>query len=150
MSTERRGGKITDLPEWARRIHQEYGAPELVELQDVFLGSLIKRKSGLRKDDLIEILLDSRALPNNSDPYIRGMLVGTSRNVVEILDEDGDFRSIARDVIVELRLITHLRKPYIEDRELLTFEKEDMRRRSNLHEEAERQADGGDDNHAWD
>jgi hypothetical protein len=150
MSTERRGGKITDLPEWARRIHQEYGAPELVELQDVFLGQLIKRKSGLRKDDLIEILLDSRALPNNSDPYIRGMLVGATRNVVDILDEDGDFRSIARDVIVELRLITHLRKPYIEDRELLTFEKEDMRRRSNLHEEAERQADGGDDNHAWD
>ena len=36
------------------------------------------------------------------------------------------------------------------DRELLTFEKEDMRRRSNLHEAAERQADGRDDNHAWD
>ena len=66
------------------------------------------------------------------------------------LDENGDFRSIARDVIVELRLITHLRKPYIEDRELLTFEKEDMRRRSNLHEAAERQADGRDDNHVWD
>ena len=115
-----------------------------------YLSPKIKRKSGLRKDDLIEILLDSRALPKDSDPYIRGMLVGTSRNVIEILDENGDFRSIARDVIVELRLITHLRKPYIEDRELLTFEKEDMRRRSNLHEAAERQADGRDDNHVWD
>jgi hypothetical protein len=150
MSTERRSREVTDLPEWAKRIHQEYGSPELETIQDIFLGPLIKRKSGLRKDDLIEILLDSRALPKDSDPYIRGMLVGTSRNVIEILDENGDFRSIARDVIVELRLITHLRKPYIEDRELLTFEKEDMRRRSNLHEAAERQADGRDDNHVWD
>ena len=87
---------------------------------------------------------------DSSDPYVRGMLVGTSRNVVEIRDENGDFRSISRDAIVELRLISHLRKPYIEDRELLTFEKEDMRRRSNLHEAAERQADGRDDNHVWD
>jgi hypothetical protein len=150
MSTERRSREVTDLPEWAKRIHQEYGSPELETIQDIFLGPLIKRKSGLRKDDLIEILLDSRALPKDSAPYIRGMLVGTSRNVIEILDENGDFRSIARDVIVELRLITHLRKPYIEDRELLTFEKEDMRRRSNLHEAAERQADGRDDNHVWD
>ena len=150
MSTERRSREVNDLPEWAKRIHQEYGSPELETIQDIFLGPLIKRKSGLRKDDLIEILLDSRALPKDSDPYIRGMLVGTSRNVIEILDENGDFRSIARDVIVELRLITHLRKPYIEDRELLTFEKEDMRRRSNLHEAAERQADGRDDNHVWD
>jgi hypothetical protein len=150
MSTERRSREVTGLPEWAKRIHQEYGSPELDTLEDIFLGPLIKRKSGLRKDDLIEILLDSRALPKDSDPYVRGMLVGTSRNVVEILDENDDFRSIARDVIVELRLITHLRKPYIEDRELLTFEKEDMRRRSNLHEAAERQADGRDDNHVWD
>ena len=150
MSTERRSREVTDLPEWAKRIHQEYGSPELETIQDIFLGPLIKRKSGLRKDDLIEILLDSRALPKDSDPYIRGMLVGTSRNVIEILDENGDFRSIARDVIVELRLITHLRKPYIEDRELLTFEKEDMRRRANLHEAAERHADGSDDNHVWD
>ena len=41
-------------------------------------------------------------------------------------------------------------KRQIEDRELLTFEKEDMRRRSNLLEEAERQADGREDNHVWD
>ena len=120
------------------------------ELQDIFLGPLAGRTSGLRKDDLVEILIDSRALPEKSDPYIRGMLVGTSRNVIEIWDENGDFRSIARDIIVQLRLVTHLRKPYIEDKELLTFEKEEIRRRSNLHEEAERQVDGRDDNHVWD
>ena len=152
MSTERRGTVVRDLPEWAKRMHQEYGSPKLDDLDDIFLGPLIKRKSGLRKDDLIQILLDSRVLPENvkKDPYVRGMLVGTSRNVIEILDEYGNFRSIARDVIVELSLITHLRKPYIEDRELLTFEKEDIRRRSNLHEAAERQADGREDNHVWD
>ena len=150
MSAEKRGRDIGDLPEWATRIHRDYGEPKLSELQDIFLGPLVERKSGLRKDDLVEILLDSRALPENSEPYIRGMLVGTSRNVIEIWDENGDFRSIARDIIVQLRLITHLRKPYIEDKELLTFEKEEIRRRSNLHEEAERQVDGRDDNHVWD
>ena len=150
MSAEKSEADNGDLPEWATRIHQEYGEPKLSELKDIFLGPLVGRKSGLRKDDLVEILLDSRALPDNSDPYIRGMLVGTSRNVIEVWDENGDVRSIARDIIVQLRLITHLRKPYIEDKELLTFEKEEIRRRSNLHEEAERQVDGRDDNHVWD
>jgi hypothetical protein len=78
------------------------------------------------------------------------MLLATTRHSVEILDEEGRFRSIARDVIVEVRLVSHLRRSYIEDEELLTFEKEDLRRRSNVHEQAERQADGGsDDSHLW-
>ena len=118
-------------------------------MEDVFHGPLLERRSGLRKDDLIEVLLDARALPEGADPWIRGMLIGTSRNAVEILDEDGDFRSIARDVIAEVRLGTHLRRPYIEDSELLTFEKEDFRRRSSMQEEAERSADGSDDSHLW-
>ena len=37
MSVEGREGK---LPEWATKIHQEYGEPKLSELQDVFLGPL--------------------------------------------------------------------------------------------------------------
>jgi hypothetical protein len=78
------------------------------------------------------------------------MLLSVKQSAVEMLDENRQFRSIARDVIVEVRLVTHLRKSYIEDEELLTFEKEDMRRRSNVHEQAERQADGGsDDSHLW-
>ena len=52
-------------------------------------------------------------------------------------------------MIVEVRLVTHLRRPYIEDKELLTFEKEDFRRRSSMQEEAERSADGSDDSHLW-
>ena len=138
------------LPKWAVPIWEEMGSPSIDDYESVHNGELLERRHGLRKDDLVEILLDSRALPDNSDPYIRGMLVGTSRNVIEVWDENGDFRSIARDIIVQLRLITHLRKPYIEDKELLTFEKEEIRRRSNLHEEAERQVDGRDDNHVWD
>ena len=106
---------------------------------DVFFNPLVDRRSGLRKDDLIELLIDARALRADDDPWVRGMLLATSRNTVEMLDEFGQYRSIARDVIVEVRLVTHLRKPYIEDDELLTFEKEDMRRRSNVHEQAERQ-----------
>ena len=149
MAGTRKGKRIDDLPGWARQIHEEYGSPDLSDLQDVFHGPLLERRSGLRKDDLIEILLDARALPGDADPWVRGMLIGTSRNAVEILDESGGFRSIARDVIVEVRLVTHLRRPYIEDKELLTFEKEDFRRRSTMQEEAERSADGSADSHLW-
>ena len=103
----------------------------------MFHGPLMDRKSGLRKDDLIEVLLDIRMLPEDREPWVRGMLIGTTRNAIEILDQRGDFRSVARDVIVEVRLITHLRRTYIEDRELLKFEKDDMRRRSEMHEKAD-------------
>jgi|TARA_B100000287_G_C20518494_1_gene735939 hypothetical protein len=150
MPSERRGKRIDSLPEWAMRFAEEYGAKDLDDRNDVFFGPLIDRRSGLRKDDLIKLLIDARALRAEEDPWVRGMLLATSRNAVEMLDENGEYRSIARDVIVEVRLVTHLRKPYIEDDELLTFEKEDMRRRSNVHEQAERQADGGsDDSHLW-
>ena len=145
MPSERRGRRIDSLPEWAKRFAEEYGAKDLDDRNDVFFGPLIDRRSGLRKDDLIKLLIDARALRAEEDPWVRGMLLATSRNAVEMLDENGEYRSIARDVIVEVRLVTHLRKPYIEDDELLTFEKEDMRRRSNVHEQAERQADGGSD-----
>ncbi|MEL0213019.1 MAG: hypothetical protein VXA63_02220 [Euryarchaeota archaeon] len=150
MTSERRDKRIGDLPAWAKRFAEEYGAEDLDGREDVFFGPLIDRRSGLRKDDLIELLIDARALRADDDPWVRGMLLATSRNAVEMLDEFGQYRSIARDVIVEVRLVTHLRRPYIEDDELLTFEKEDIRRRSNVHEQAERQADGGsDDSHLW-
>ena len=150
MTGERRDKGIGDLPAWAKRFAEEYGAEDLDGREDVFFGPLIDRRSGLRKDDLIELLIDARALRADDNPWVRGMLLATSRNAVEMLDEFGQYRSVARDVIVEVRLVTHLRKPYIEDEELLTFEKEDIRRRSNVHEQAERQADGGsDDSHLW-
>ena len=142
MTDERRGKRVEVLPDWARRLYEDYGSPELNCLGDVFQGPLMDRKSGLRKDDIIEILLDRRMLPEGREPWVRGMLVGTTRNAIEILDQSGDFRSVARDVIVEVRLVTHLRRTYIEDRELLKFEKDDMRRRSEMHEKAEKTGEG--------
>ena len=137
------------LPEWAIRIHEAHGSPNLDDIQDVFHGPLSERSSGLRKDDLVEILIDSRAVSSDSETLAKGMLVGTTRNAVEIVDDKGTFRSIARDVIVEVRLIAHMRVPYLEDREMMTFEKEDMRRRSSMLEKAEQLAEGGIDSHLW-
>ena len=133
---------MEDLPDWARRFYEDYGAPDLDGLGDTFQGPLMDRKSGLRRDDIFEVLLDTRMLPDDMDPWVRGMLVGTNRNSIDILDKTGNFRSIARDVIVEVRLVTHLRRSYIEDKELLKFEKDDMRRRSEIHERAEKTGEG--------
>ena len=66
-----------------------------------------------------------------------------------MLDEAGLFRSFSRDVVVEIRLIAHMRPQYIDDEELLFFEREDMRRRTSVSEQAERLADGHDDSHVW-
>ena len=142
------GSMESSLPDWARKIHEAHGSPSLDELRDVFHGPLSGRRAGLRKDDLLEILIDSRALPEGSDK-VRGMLLGTTRNAVEIMDEGGAFRSIARDVIVEVRLLAHMRLPYLEDKEMMKFEKEDMRRRSMMQEKAEQMADGRQDNNLW-
>ena len=146
MAEDRRGRRVEDLPDWARRFYEDYGSPDLDSLDDVFHGPLMDRKSGLRRDDLIEILLDRRMLPDDKDPFVRGMLVGTNRNSIDILDQNGNFRSIARDVIVEVRLVTHLRRTYIEDKELLKFDKDDIRRRSEMHEKAEMTSDGYESN----
>ena len=116
MAEDRRGRRAEDLPDWARGFYEDYGSPDLDSLGDVFHGPLMDRKSGLRRDDLIEILLDRRMLPEDRVPHLRGMLVGTNRNSIDILDQNGEFRSIARDVIVEVRLVTHLRRTYIEDK----------------------------------
>ncbi len=102
----------------------------------------MERKFGLRRDDLVEILMDRRVLPEDRDPYLRGMMVGGRSSSIDILDELGEFRTISRDVIVEVRLISHLRKTYIEDKDLIKFEKDDMKRRSEVLELAEKNSDG--------
>ena len=138
MTGTSEGRKIEDLPEWAVRFHESYGSPDLGDLGDVFHGPLMDRKYGLRKDDLVEVLIDRRMIPEDRAPVIRGMMVGGRSTSIDILDNFGEFRSISRDVIVEVRLISHLRKTYIEDEELLKFEKDDMKRRSEVHEMAEK------------
>ena len=54
------------LPEWAIKIHEAHGSPELDNIQDVFHGPLSERSAGLRKDDIVEIFIDSRALSADS------------------------------------------------------------------------------------
>ena len=149
MSDTERDGGINDLPPWAANFFQEYGSPIQEELGDVFHGPLLDRKYGLRKDDLIEMLLDKRMLPDDRDPWVRGMMVGGRSSSIDVLDENGEFRSISRDAIVEVRLVTHLRKTYIEDKELLKFEKDDMKRRSEVHEMAEETSEGHGNNLSW-
>ena len=146
MAGRGRGRGSHGLPDWAVGFYENYGSPDLTNLSDVFHGPLMDRKSGLRKDDLIEVLIDTRMLPKGREPIIRGMLVGTNRSSIDILDEFENFRSVARDVIVEIRLIAHLRKSYIDDKELLKFEKEDLKRRSEMHEKAEKTAEGYESN----
>ena len=141
MSDATGGGDDGTLPQWARSFFEEYGSPDLGELGDVFHGPLLDRKYGLRKDDLVEILLDSRMLPKEG-PMDKGDDGRGRSSSIDILDEDRGFRSISRDAIVEVRLVTHLRKSYIEDEELLKFEKEDMKRRSEVHEMAEKTSEG--------
>ena len=78
MTGERRGKRVGDLPDWAMRLYEDYGSPKLEDLGDVFHGPLMDRKSGLRKDDIIEVLLDRRMLPEGREPWVRGMLIGTT------------------------------------------------------------------------
>ena len=68
---------------------------------------------------------------------------------LEVLDEDGVQRFIARDTIVQIVLVAHTRPAYIDDKELLAFEREDMKRRSTLHEKVEKETTGNDDAHLW-
>ena len=150
MKGNRTTKKVEDLPEWAIKIYENHGPHDMEETKVIFHGPLIERRYGLRKDDLVEILIDNRVLKEGEENRIGGMLIGTSRNSVDILDVNGDFRSIARVAIVEIRLVIHLRKTYLEDEELLTFEKEDIRRRANVQEQAEKQAEGSIDSHIWD
>ncbi|HJM24627.1 MAG TPA: hypothetical protein QF821_03160 [Candidatus Thalassarchaeaceae archaeon] len=140
---------VGGLPPWATSFFENYGAPSLEDLVDVFHGPLLDRKYGLRKDDLVEILLDKRMLPDDRDPWVRGMMIGGRSSSIDVLDENGEFRSISRDAIVEVRLVTHLRRTYIEDEELLKFEKDDMKRRSEVHELAEKTSEGHGSNLSW-
>lgn len=139
----------TVVPDWAIDLYKSYGSPDLSTHGDVYVGPLIGRKSGLRKDDIVEMVIDARAVREEQQNVIRGMLISTGRSSIDLLDEDGSFRSFSRDVVVEIRLIAHMRPQYIDDDELLFFEREDMRRRTSVSEQAERKADGHDDSHVW-
>ena len=137
------------IPDWAIYLYSSYGSPNLSMHGDVYVGPLIGRKSGLRKDDIVEMVIDARSVRTDQPNVVRGMLISTGRSSIDILDENGHFRSFSRDVIVEIKLVAHMRPQYIDDDELLFFEREDMRRRTSVSEQAERKADGHDDSHVW-
>ena len=52
---------------------------------------------------------------------------------MEIKSNDGEVSYVAKDVIVRIKLV-HMRPPYIDDEELIAYEKEDQKRRTKLHE----------------
>ena len=140
---------MADLPEWAKSMWEELGSPDLDELKSVHSGDLMERRHGLRKDDLVEIQMDARALREGEETWIRGRLLSSGKSSIELLTTNGDHIYLAREVIVKVVLIAHTRPAYIDDKELLEFERADQKRRSNLHEKVEKKTKGNDDSHLW-
>ncbi|MCS5533533.1 MAG: hypothetical protein NZ736_04680 [Candidatus Poseidoniaceae archaeon] len=138
-----------DLPEWAKTLWEGMGSPDLDSNVGIHDGNLLERRHGLRRDDLVEILMDARALTEGADGWIRGRLLSSGKSSIELLSEDGKNHYISRDVIVQVILVAHTRPAYIDDSELLAFERDDMKRRSSLHEKVEKQKSGNDDAHLW-
>tara|TARA_B100000700_G_scaffold329916_1_gene453637 strand:- start:3999 stop:4394 length:396 start_codon:yes stop_codon:yes gene_type:complete len=128
---------------------EELGSPEISDLQSVHTGDLMERRHGLRKDDLVEIQLDARALRDGDETWVKGRLLSSGKSSIELLTTDGDHVYIAREVIVRVVLIAHTRPAYIDDKELLEFERADQKRRTNLHEKVEKKTKGNDDSHLW-
>ena len=142
--------KNSSLPDWAIPIWEEMGSPSLADLASIHNGDLLERRHGLRKDDLVEILLDARAFKEADNIIIKGRLLSSGKTSIEILTDEGSTVYVARDVIVKITLIAHTRPAYIDDKELLAFEREDMKRRSSLHEKVEKEVKGRqDDSHLW-
>ena len=140
---------MADLPNWAKKMWKDLGSPDISELQSVHTGDLMERRHGLRKDDLVKVQLDARALRDGDSTWIQGRLLSSGKSSLEILTEEGEHSYIAREVIVKIVLIAHTRPAYIDDKELLEFERADQKRRTNLHEKVEKKTKGNDDSHLW-
>ena len=140
---------MSDLPDWAKSMWEELGSPEIGELQSIHTGDLMERRHGLRKDDLVEIQLDARSLRDEDESWVRGRLLSSGKSSLEVLTPDGEHAYIAREVIVKIVLVAHTRPAYIDDKELLEFERADQKRRTNLHEKVEKKTKGNDDSHLW-
>tara|TARA_B100000683_G_C12388888_1_gene514603 strand:- start:270 stop:695 length:426 start_codon:yes stop_codon:yes gene_type:complete len=140
---------MADLPDWAQKLLEDLGSPDISDLQSVHTGDLMERRHGLRKDDIVEIQLDARALRDTDSTWIKGRLLSSGKSSLEILTVEGEHSYIAREVIVQIVLIAHTRPAYIDDKELLEFERADQKRRTNLHEKVEKKTKGNDDSHLW-
>jgi len=140
---------MSDLPEWAQNMWESLGSPKIEEMESVHTGNLMDRRHGLRKDDLVEIQMDSRSLRDDEDTWVKGRLLSSGKSSIELLTSEGEHIYISREVIVRVVLIAHTRPAYIDDKELLEFERADQKRRSNLHEKVEKKTKGNDDSHLW-
>ncbi len=140
---------MSDLPDWAQSMWEELGSPDLSEIESVHTGDLMERRHGLRKDDFVEIQLDARSLRDDDENWVRGRLLSSGKSSIELLTTNGEHVYLAREVIVKVVLIAHTRPAYIDDKELLEFERADQKRRSNLHEKVEKKTKGNDDSHLW-
>tara|TARA_B100000282_G_C31538597_1_gene401896 strand:- start:238 stop:663 length:426 start_codon:yes stop_codon:yes gene_type:complete len=140
---------MSDLPDWAKKMWKDLGSPNITELQSVHTGDLMERRHGLRKDDLVEVQLDARALRDDDPTWVKGRLLSSGKSSLEMLTAEGEHSYIAREVIVKIVLIAHTRPAYIDDKELLEFERADQKRRTNLHEKVEKKTKGNDDSHLW-
>lgn len=138
-----------EVPDWAEKILKQMGSPNIEDFVSVVKGDLLERRHGLRRDDIISIQLDSRSLRDDDEHIMRGRLLSSGKTSIELLDEAGIHQYIARDVIVKITLICHTRPAYIDDSELLTFERADMKRRNKLHETVEKKTNKSDDSHLW-
>lgn len=141
--------RTSDLPDWAVPLWEDLGSPDLDAVLSVASGDLFDRRHGLRRDDLVELLLDVRCLPEGHDPWVRGRMLARTPSSIEILTGEGQHLYLAREAIVQINLVAHTRPAYIDDDELLSFERKDHKRRSNIHEDVERKAEGKDDSHLW-
>tara|TARA_Y100000766_G_scaffold282580_1_gene296195 strand:+ start:9915 stop:10310 length:396 start_codon:yes stop_codon:yes gene_type:complete len=128
---------------------ESLGSPKIEEMESVHTGDLMDRRHGLRKDDLVEIQIDARALRDDEETWARGRLLSSGKSSIELLTVEGEHVYLAREVIVRVVLIAHTRPAYIDDKELLEFERADQKRRSNLHEKVEKKTKGNDDSHLW-
>jgi hypothetical protein len=75
--------------------------------------------------------------------------LASGKSSIEVLTTEGAQEYLAREAIVRVVLIAHTRPAYIDDKELLEFERTDQKRRSNLHEKVEKKSKGNDDSHLW-
>lgn len=141
--------KSVTLPDWAQTMWKNMGSPELEGLEAIHDGDLLERRQGLRRDDFVEIHLNVQAFANPEDAHVRGRLIASGKNSLEVLTEEGTCEFISRDAIVKMVLVAHTRPAYIDDKELLAYEREDMKRRSKLHEKVEKETKGNDDSHLW-
>ena len=138
-----------DLPDWAIPFWEELGKPDISEYVDVLNGPLLDRRSGLRQDGNVEVLLNRRVIPEDMQPCIRGRLLGTYKSFFELVTEDGRFHRISKGAVVDVILVAHMRPAYIDDDNQHKYERDDQKRRKTIHEDSEKKSSDYDDSHVW-